>query len=80
MEEKIVTMITEQDTDGGNKQLSLNLLITRTPNVTITVYSSYWLINKTGLPLQIRVNNSLVSDKKFYFIIIITNFFFFRVH
>ncbi|KAK6636914.1 hypothetical protein RUM43_010578 [Polyplax serrata] len=54
VEEKIVTMVTEQDTDGGNKQLSLSLSITRSPNIRVQVYSSYWIVNNTGLPLQIR--------------------------
>ncbi|KAG8227036.1 hypothetical protein J437_LFUL013823 [Ladona fulva] len=55
LEEKTVSMVTEYETEGGNKQLGLNLKVDRTNgSCSIVIYSPYWVINKTGLPLQMR--------------------------
>lgn len=55
LEEKIVTMATEHDTEGGNKQLGLSIKVERSETCEIILYAPYWIINKTALPLQIRV-------------------------
>ncbi|XP_046398302.1 vacuolar protein sorting-associated protein 13C-like isoform X1 [Ischnura elegans] len=55
LEEKTVSMVTEYETEGGNKQLGLNLKVERSSgSCVILIYSPYWVINKTGLPLQMR--------------------------
>lgn len=56
LEEKIITMATEHDTEGGNKQLGLNIKVDRSEICEIIFYAPYWITNKTGLPLQIRVS------------------------
>lgn len=60
VEEKIITMTTEQDTEGGNKQLGLSLKVERGETCEVLLYAPYWIINKTGLPLQIRVFSLLL--------------------
>nr|CAD7428776.1 unnamed protein product [Timema monikensis] len=54
LEEKTVAMVTEYDTEGGNKQLGLSLKVDRTETCNVYLHAPYWIINKTGLPLQIR--------------------------
>jgi hypothetical protein len=49
-------MATEYDTEGGNKQLGLSLRVDRTETCDVFLHAPYWIINKTGLPLQIRVS------------------------
>jgi hypothetical protein len=56
LEEKTVAMATEYDTEGGNKQLGLSLHVDRTETCDVLLHAPYWIINKTGLPLQIRVS------------------------
>ncbi|XP_021923386.1 vacuolar protein sorting-associated protein 13A-like isoform X4 [Zootermopsis nevadensis] len=58
LEEKTVAMVTEYDTEGGNKQLGLNLHVERTETCDVFLHAPYWIINKTGLPLQIRASLS----------------------
>lgn len=55
LEEKLITMTTEQDTDGGNKHLLLNVRVDKSESQNLTIYSQYWMVNKTGLPLQLKV-------------------------
>lgn len=55
LNEKIVNMSTEHDTDGGNKHLKTAIKITNEDSCRIFIYSPYWIVNKTGLPLQLRV-------------------------
>jgi vacuolar protein sorting-associated protein 13A/C len=56
LEEKVVAMATEHDTEGGNKQLGLNIRVERGETCDVLLHAPYWIINKTGLPLQIRVS------------------------
>lgn len=58
IDDRLVTMATEHDTDGGNKQLTIAVRITRRDTVVVHLYSPYWIINRTGLPLQIRGTSS----------------------
>ncbi|KAJ4427693.1 hypothetical protein ANN_25342, partial [Periplaneta americana] len=58
LEEKIVAMATEYDTEGGNKQLGLSLRVERAETCDVFLHAPYWIINKTGLPLQIRASLS----------------------
>lgn len=53
--EKTVNMSTEHDTDGGNKHLKIAIKITNEDSCRIFIHSPYWIVNKTGLPLQLRV-------------------------
>ncbi|XP_063238425.1 intermembrane lipid transfer protein VPS13A-like [Bacillus rossius redtenbacheri] len=59
LEEKTIAMTTEYDTEGGNKQLGLSLRVDRAGTCALHLHAPYWIINKTGLPLQIR---SSLSD------------------
>lgn len=58
--EKTVNMSTEHDTDGGNKHLKIAIKITNDDSCCIFIHSPYWIVNKTGLPLQLRVNDSIL--------------------
>ncbi|XP_054272680.1 intermembrane lipid transfer protein VPS13A-like [Macrosteles quadrilineatus] len=58
LEEKVVAMATEHDTEGGNKQLGLNIRVERSEVCDVLLHAPYWIINKTGLPLQIRASLS----------------------
>ncbi|CAG5002581.1 unnamed protein product [Parnassius apollo] len=54
MTEKTVNMTTECDTDGGNKQLGVCARVQRSDYWRLLIYAPCWIINKTGLPLQIK--------------------------
>lgn len=56
LDEKILSMVTDFDTEGGNKQLTVNVRVDRLDSCELFFYSPYWIVNKTGLPLQIRVS------------------------
>ncbi|XP_008187329.1 vacuolar protein sorting-associated protein 13C isoform X2 [Acyrthosiphon pisum] len=56
--EKTVNMSTEHDTDGGNKHLKIAIKITNEDSCRIFIHSPYWIVNKTGLPLQLRGSRS----------------------
>ena len=45
----------ENDASTNNKQLSLSIHVSRTESLDLYIYTPYWIINKTSLPLQIRV-------------------------
>lgn len=65
---KAITMETEsEEQDGGHahinnnnnnnqRQLSVSVHTVYTHSMDLYIYSSYWIINKTALPLQIRVS------------------------
>lgn len=59
MEEKMLSMTTDQDTDGGNKHLTLSVRVDKAESYNVMVYSPYWIVNKTGLPIQLKVNSEL---------------------
>lgn len=56
-------MTTEQDTEGGNKQLSLTVRVDRSGTCVAYLHAPFWIINKTGLPLQLRVGKQ--ADEAF---------------
>ena len=39
------------------KQLSISVHVDKSQSMDLHVYSPYWIINKTGLPLQLRVSD-----------------------
>ncbi|XP_050533946.1 intermembrane lipid transfer protein VPS13A-like [Daktulosphaira vitifoliae] len=51
-------MSTEHDTDGGNKHLKIAVKVTDEDSCRVFIHSSYWIVNKTGLPLQLRGSRS----------------------
>ncbi|CAL1270146.1 unnamed protein product [Larinioides sclopetarius] len=53
-----VSMSPETDTGGGNRHLSLHVHVTREKSLDLYMFSPYWIINKSGLPLQLRGSNS----------------------
>lgn len=54
-EEKIVILSTDEK-DG--KQVLVNVKVERENSCKIFFYSSYWIVNKTGLPLHIKTSVS----------------------
>uniref|UniRef100_T1J6X9 Large ribosomal subunit protein uL13 n=1 Tax=Strigamia maritima TaxID=126957 RepID=T1J6X9_STRMM len=55
---KPIVMSAEFDTGGGNKQLGVNFHIEPDRCLDVYMYAPYWIINKTGLPLQLRGSHS----------------------
>lgn len=56
---KAVTM--EPDSNVEGKQLSLSFHVKRGATLDLYAYAPYWIINKTGLPVEIRVRNASIS-------------------
>lgn len=54
-EEKIVTLSTEEK---GSQQILINVKAERENSCKIFFYSTYWIVNKTGLPLHIKTSTS----------------------
>ncbi|KAG1650405.1 Vacuolar protein sorting-associated protein 13C [Nymphon striatum] len=57
-EHKTITMKTDHDTEGGNKQLSINVKVKNVHCLNLYLYVPYWIVNKTKLPLQFRGSGS----------------------
>lgn len=53
--EKSVTLSSECDTEGGNKQVQVCVTVERNDCWEVFLHAQHWLINKTGLPLQMKV-------------------------
>lgn len=56
---KAITMETEGANELANRQLSLSIHADRSKSLDLQIFSPYWIINKTGLPIQIRVRHIL---------------------
>lgn len=54
LDEKIVHLACDGK-DDGNKHLTINVKTDREGSCSIYFYTPYWIINKTGLPLHIKV-------------------------
>ena len=54
---KAINMEADCNIDSQNKQLSLSIHVNQRLSMDLFIYSPYWIINKTGLPVQIRVSN-----------------------
>ncbi|CAK1541918.1 unnamed protein product [Leptosia nina] len=54
MNEKTISMTTECETEGGNKRLVIRARLEQSATLRLLLYAPYWVINKTGLPLQIK--------------------------
>ena len=44
------------------KQLSISVHVDKSQSMDLQVYSPYWIINKTGLPLQLRVSVTFMYE------------------
>lgn len=53
--EKNINMSTDGETDCGNKQLGVCVKVERNETWEVFLHAPYWIINKTGLPLQLKV-------------------------
>ncbi|KAK3771911.1 hypothetical protein RRG08_053892 [Elysia crispata] len=51
---RAIAMETEVNYENMNRQLSLGIHIDNSTSLDLHIYSPYWVVNKTGLPLQIR--------------------------
>lgn len=56
---KAITMETEADADTTNKHLSLSIHANQAQSLDLYIYSPYWIINKTELPIHLRVRYQL---------------------
>ncbi|XP_041980096.1 vacuolar protein sorting-associated protein 13A-like isoform X3 [Aricia agestis] len=54
MLEKTISMTTDCETEGGNRRLIVRARLRVGADVGLLLYAPCWLINKTGLPLQIK--------------------------
>jgi len=52
---KAINMESDGSVDGQSKQLSLSIYVCQWQSMDLYVYSPYWILNKTSLPIQIRV-------------------------
>lgn len=52
---KAINMESDGSVDGQSKQLSLSIYVCQRLSLDLYVYSPYWILNKTSLPIQIRV-------------------------
>ncbi|XP_072932453.1 intermembrane lipid transfer protein VPS13A-like [Epargyreus clarus] len=62
MTEKTISMRTECDTEGSNKRLSVCARVQLGAAVKLLLYAPCWLINKTGLPLQIKGRSDICHE------------------
>ncbi|XP_055887721.1 intermembrane lipid transfer protein VPS13A-like isoform X3 [Biomphalaria glabrata] len=55
MEEfRAITMETEIDSENVNRHLSLSIHADQSQSLDLRIYTPYWIVNKTDLPLQLR--------------------------
>lgn len=59
LEEKLVVLSTEEN---SGKQVLVNVRVEKEGSCKVFFYASYWIVNKTGLPIDIKVNNRLLSS------------------
>ncbi len=52
---KAINMECDNSLKAERHQLSISVHVTCEPTMHLYLYSPYWLINDTGLPIQIRV-------------------------
>lgn len=53
---------------GNNRMLALNVRADREKSCQIFIYSSYWIVNKTGLPLKMKVIHFLIFTSSLSYI------------
>lgn len=56
LDEKIVILTSDSKVDSCNKNLTINVKTDREGSCNIYFYTPYWIVNKTTLPLYIKVN------------------------
>ncbi|KAK0164246.1 hypothetical protein PV328_002894 [Microctonus aethiopoides] len=54
LERKLVKMFADGDTDAVWRPFVLCVELNKSSSWTVVIYSEYWIINKTGLPLKIQ--------------------------
>ncbi|KAB0792527.1 hypothetical protein PPYR_14486 [Photinus pyralis] len=57
-DEKIIMLSTDAKSNGTNKQLPIHVKIEKENNYNIFFYASYWIVNKTELPLQLKATSN----------------------
>lgn len=55
LERKLIKMFADGDTDAVWRPFMLCVELNKLSSWTVVIYSEYWIINKTGLPLKIQV-------------------------
>lgn len=58
VDNKKVNMTPDSDVEGGNKKLFVAVKVERNESWEVYVHAPYWIINKTGLPLQLKSSGS----------------------
>jgi vacuolar protein sorting-associated protein 13A/C len=53
---KAINMESDGHAEGQSKQLSLSIYICQKQSMDLYIYSPYWILNKTMLPIQLRVS------------------------
>lgn len=63
---KAISMETDINMENVNKHLSLSIHSNQSQSLDLYIYSPYWLVNKTELPLQLRVRQALRHSLAWY--------------
>ena len=58
---KAINMECDNSMKAEHHQLSVSVHVTCVPTMHLYLYSPYWLVNNTGLPIQIRVSGGVVD-------------------
>lgn len=54
--EKSINMTGDCEVDTANKQVQLCVIVERNESCELYLHAQHWIINKTGLPLQMKAS------------------------
>lgn len=66
-DEKVMHLTNEEGKDDETKYLTVNVKADREGSCSVYFYAPYWIINKTGLPLHIKVIFTILIQILFVF-------------
>lgn len=72
LDEKIMHLASEGK-DDENKNLTINVKTDREGSCSIYFYSPYWIVNKTGLPLHVKVFLFFLLNKDICDLVVVIN-------
>ncbi|KAF5301566.1 hypothetical protein FQR65_LT08871 [Abscondita terminalis] len=58
LDEKVIMLSTDTKQNGTSKQLPIYVKVEKENNYNIFFFASYWIVNKTELPLQFKATSS----------------------
>lgn len=66
LDDKLIIMASDQKSE--RKDVYVNVKCEREGSCNLIFYSPYWIVNKTGLPLKVKVNFYFMLYNNVYFI------------